>query len=133
MVRRAITLTTTAVSLAMVAVLVMGLAGTVSAFAAAKHKPVVSAVSPASGTIAGGNVVVITGKNFKVHGKSVVKKVMFGTKRATKVSATSATSITATVPAGKGRVNVRVVTKSGGKSARVPGDKYTYYAPRRSP
>ncbi|HZL63937.1 MAG TPA: hypothetical protein VFD50_03190 [Thermoleophilia bacterium] len=69
---------------------------------------------------------VIAGTHFKVSGKSVVKKVMFDTKRATRVSVTSATSITATVPAGKGRVNVRVVTKAGGKSARVAADKYTY-------
>ena len=126
MTKRVITLTSTVVSLAMVAVLVMGLAGTVSAFAAAKHKPAVTAVSPANGTVAGGNVVVITGKNFKVNGKSVVKKVMFASKRATKVSVTSSTSITATVPVGKDRVNVRVVTQSG-KSARVSADKYTYY------
>src|SRR5664280_810766 len=127
MVKRAITLTSTVVSLAMIAVLVMGLAGTVSAFAAAKKRPVVSAVSPATGTVSGGNVVVITGTHFKVNGKSVVKKVTFDTKRATRVSVTSSTSLTATVPAGKGRVNVRVVTKAGGKSARVAADKYTYY------
>ena len=126
MVRRAITLTSTVVSLAMVAVLAMGLAGTVSAFAAAKNKPVVSAVSPASGTVSGGNVVVITGKYFTAKGKSVVTKVMFGTKSATRVSATSSTSITATVPAGKGVVDARVVTKAGGKSALVKADQYMY-------
>ena len=126
MAKRAVTLTSTLVSLAMVAVLVMGLAGTVSAFAAASKKPVVSAVSPAAGTVSGGNVVVITGKNFKVKSKSVVTKVMFGTKKATQVSATSATSITATVPAGKGAVDVRVVTKSGGTSPKVKADTYTY-------
>ncbi len=38
----------------------------------------------------------------------------------------SATSISVTAPAGKGRVNVRVVTKSGGKSAKVKADRYTY-------
>jgi len=126
MLKRAITLTSTVVSLAMVGVLVMGLAGTVSAFAAASKKPVVLAVSPAAGTVSGGNVVVITGKNFKVGGKSVVTKVTFGTKKATQVSATSATSITATVPAGKGAVDVRVVTKAGGISPKVKADTYTY-------
>jgi hypothetical protein len=126
MVRRVLTLGTGLVVLALAAALVMGSALPVSAFAAAKHRPVVSAVSPATGTVSGGNVVVITGKNFQVNGKSVVKKVIFDTKRATRVSVTSATSLTATVPAGKSRVNVRVVTKAG-KSARVSGDKYTYY------
>jgi len=128
MVRRAITLTSTLVSLAMVAVLVMGLAGTVSAFAATKKKPVVTAVSPASGWNSGGATVTITGKNFKQHGKSIVRKVMFDRTAATRVKVTSATSITATAPAGKGRVNVRVFTRTG-KSARVTADKFTYIVP----
>ena len=128
MVKRAITLTSTLVSLAMVAVLVMGLAGTVSAFAATKKKPVVTAVSPASGWNSGGATVTITGKNFKQHGKSIVRKVMFDRTAATRVKVTSATSITATAPAGKGRVNVRVFTRTG-KSARVTADKFTYIVP----
>ena len=128
MVKRAITLASTLVSLAMVAVLVMGLAGTVSAFAATKKKPVVTAVSPASGWNSGGATVTITGKNFKQHGKSIVRKVMFDRTAATRVQVTSATSITATAPAGKGRVNVRVFTRTG-KSARVAADKFTYIVP----
>jgi hypothetical protein len=115
--------------LAMVAVLVMGLAGTVSAFAAPKKKmPVVTAVSPASGWNSGGATVTITGKNFKQHGKSIVRKVMFDQTPATRVQVTSATSITATAPAGKGRVNVRVFTRTG-KSARVAADKFKYIVP----
>ena len=126
MVRRSFTLRTGIVGLVLAAVLVMGLAGPVSAFAASSHKPVVKSLSPASGTVAGGNTVIITGKYFKVHGKIVVKKVKFDTKRATHVRVLSATSISVTAPAGKGRVNVRVVTKSGGKSAKVKADRYTY-------
>jgi len=128
MVKRAITLASTLVSLAMVAVLVMGLAGTVSAFAATKKMPIVTAVSPASGWNSGGATVTITGKNFKQHGKSIVRKVMFDRTAATRVQVTSATSITATAPAGKGRVNVRVFTRTG-KSARVAADKFTYIVP----
>jgi hypothetical protein len=126
MARRVFTLRTGVVGLVLAAVLVMGLAGPISAFAATSHKPVVKSLSPASGTVAGGNTVVITGKHFKADGKSVVKKVTFDTKRATRVRVLSATSISVTAPAGKGRVNVRVVTKSGGKSAKVKADRYTY-------
>jgi len=72
--------------------------------------------------------VTITGKNFKQHGKSIVRKVMFDRTAATRVQVTSATSITATAPAGKGRVNVRVFTRTG-KSARVAADKFTYIVP----
>jgi large repetitive protein len=104
----------------------MGLAGSASAFAATKHKPVVKAVSASAGTTAGGATVIITGKYFKSGGKSVVKKVTFGTRTATGVHVVSATKITATTPAGKGIVDVRVVTKAGGKSAKVKADRYTY-------
>jgi hypothetical protein len=126
MLKRAIKRAPSVVGLVMVAVLVLGFAGSASAFAAAKHKPVVKAVSASAGTTAGGVRVTITGKYFKSGGKSVVKKVTFGTRNATGVHVVSATKITATTPAGKGVVDVRVVTKSGGKSAKVKADRYTY-------
>ncbi len=128
MVRRDFTLRTGVIGLVLIAVLVMGLAGPVSAFAAAK-RPVVTKVSPAVGSASGGARVTITGKNFKVNGKRVVKKVMFGGNAATHVSVKSATTIKVTAPAGvAGRVNVRVTTKAG-TSARVATGKYTYVGP----
>jgi adhesin/invasin len=115
------------VGLVLIAVLLMGLAGPVSAFAA-KHKPVVRSVSPKTGIATGGTTVTITGKYFKVGGKNVVKKVTFGTKAAKHVRVKSATSIKVTTPAGAGRVNVRVITKAG-TSAKVSAARFTFVGP----
>jgi hypothetical protein len=128
MVRRLFTLGTRVAGLALIAVLVMGLAGVASAFAAVDRTPVVTKVSPNYGWNAGGNTVTITGKHFKRDGKNLVKKVTFDRTSATRVRVKSATKLTVTVPAGKGRVNVRVTTKWG-TSARVAADKYTYKVP----
>ena len=128
MVRRVVKLGTGVVGLALIAVLVMGTAGAVSAFAAVDRTPVVTAVSPDFGWNTGTTTVTITGKNFKSSGKSLVKKVTFDRTAATRVSVKSATKMTVTAPAGKGRVNVRVTTKWG-TSKRVPADKYTYKIP----
>ena len=125
MLRRVLTLGTGVVALTMVAVLVMGLAGPVSAFAATKHRPVVKEVSPHAGTTAGGATVTITGKYFRSGGKSVVKRVTFGARAATSVRVKSATKIAVTTPAGTGVVDVRVIAKAG-KSAKVRADKYTF-------
>ena len=127
MVRRVFALGTGAFGLILAAVLVMGLAAPASAFAAVKHKPVVTRVSPTAGSTSGHNIVTITGKHFKIGGKSTVKKVRFGTKAATHVHVKSATLIKVTAPAGTGTVNVRVTTKAG-TSAKVSADKYTYRA-----
>jgi len=116
------------VGLALVAAVAMGLAVPACASAAVKHKPVVTAVRPTAGPRSGGNTVTIAGKNFRRSGKCLVKKVMFGSRRATHVHVKRATSITVTVPAGTGTVNVRVTTLAG-TSARVSADKYTYVAP----
>jgi hypothetical protein len=126
MVRRLFSLKTGAVGLVLIAVLVMGLAGPVSAFAA--KRPVVSSLSPATGVTTGGYKVAIGGKYFKVNGKSVVKKVTFGGKVATRIRVMSATLMKVTAPAGTGRVNVRVTTKAG-TSARVRADRGTYVGP----
>jgi IPT/TIG domain/Bacterial Ig-like domain (group 1) len=127
MVKRVFSLGTGAVGLVLIAVLLMGLAGPGSAFAATK-RPVVKSISPASGTQAGGVRVTISGKYFRINGKSVVRKVMFGAKAGTKVRVTSATVIKVTAPGGKGRVNVRVCT-SGGTSAQVAAGRFTYVGP----
>ena len=126
--RRVLALGTGAVGLALAAVLVIGLAAPGSAFAAVKHKPVVTHVSPASGSTLGGNTVTIAGKNFRSGGKSAVKKVMFGTRAATHIHVKSATSITVIAPAGTGAVDVRVTTRAG-ISKKIHADRYAYRAP----
>ena len=83
--------------------------------------PVVTGLSPASGTMAGGYTVTIAGTGFT--GATAVR---FGTTAATITGVTS-TSITVTVPAAAaaGTVPVRV-TGPGGTSASVPADIFTY-------
>jgi plastocyanin len=82
--------------------------------------PTVASVGPDSGPVAGGTNVMITGTGF-TQGATVA----FGTTPATSVNVASATSITATAPAGSaGRVDL-VVTNSDGQSARL-NSGYTY-------
>ena len=69
--------------------------------------PAVTAISPTSGPLAGGTSVTITGTGFT--GATAVD---FGTVAATNLDVVSATSITATSPAGTGMVDV-TVTRSG--------------------
>jgi hypothetical protein len=88
-------------------------------------RPVVSAVAPAAGPIAGGNVVAISGSTF-----SSVTAVTFDGVPATSVSVTSPTTLTATAPAhAAGSGDVEVTTLYGGTSAAAPADGYTYVAP----
>jgi len=110
-------------------IVLMGLASPSSASAAAK--PVVTHVSPASGSTVGGTTVTVRGKHFAARGKSAVKKVLFGKKAATHVRVLSARMIIATAPAGTGVVDVTVTTTKG-RSAKVPADRYTYRAPAAS-
>jgi hypothetical protein len=83
----------------------------------------VTGLSPSQGVAVGGNSVNITGTDFAAGAV-----VMFGGTAATNVVVNSATSITATAPAGSGTVNVTVTT-SQGTSAENSGDLYTYEAP----
>jgi hypothetical protein len=86
--------------------------------------PAVSAVSPASGTTAGGTSVVITGSN--LSGASAVD---FGTTAATGFTVNSSTQITATAPAGTaGTVDI-IVTTAGGPSSATSADHYTFVTP----
>ncbi|MBV9292184.1 MAG: IPT/TIG domain-containing protein, partial [Frankiales bacterium] len=99
--------------------------GGTSATGAADHftysaGPSVSSVSPSAGPTAGGTVVTITGTNF-VNGATV----SFGGSAGTGVIVNSATSITATSPAGSGTVHVTVTTP-GGTSATSGADQFTY-------
>lgn len=83
--------------------------------------PTVTALSPTSGTAGGGTSVTLTGTNFT--GATAVN---FGGTPASAFTVNSATSITATAPAGTGTVDV-IVTNAGGTSdAAGAGNDYTY-------
>ncbi|HEY2665905.1 MAG TPA: IPT/TIG domain-containing protein, partial [Actinomycetota bacterium] len=93
-------------------------------YAAAAPVPTVTGVSPVSGSTAGGTSVVITGTGFT--GASAVK---FGAVAATGFTVGSATSITATAPAGAaGTVDITVTTP-GGTSATGAAGAFTYVTP----
>ncbi len=85
--------------------------------------PTVASVTPASGPIAGGTGVTITGTNF-VSGATVG----FGGTAATGVTVVSSTSITATVPAHAAGAVDLVVTNTNGQNGILPSG-YTYNAP----
>ena len=83
--------------------------------------PTVTGISPTNGPIAGGTSVAITGTGFT--GATAVK---FGTIAATSYTVNSATSITATSPAGSaGTVDITVTTP-GGTSATSSADQFTF-------
>ncbi|HVZ53571.1 MAG TPA: IPT/TIG domain-containing protein, partial [Pseudolabrys sp.] len=82
--------------------------------------PTVTSISPSSGALSGGTSVTITGTNF-----TGATAVLFGTTAAPSFTVNSATSITATSPAGSGAINVKVVTP-GGTSATSAAAKFTY-------
>jgi hypothetical protein len=82
--------------------------------------PVVTGVSPASGSVAGGDTVIITGTGFTgATGAS------FGPDVTVSVTVDSDTQITATSPLGAGTVDV-IVTTPAGTSAATPADEFTY-------
>jgi hypothetical protein len=84
--------------------------------------PTVTAIAPNTGTPAGGTSVTITGAN--LTGATAVR---FGTSNAS-ITANSATSITATAPAGTGTVDITVTT-AGGTSTASATDHFTYIVP----
>ena len=94
--------------------------------------PVVSSVSPSSGSTAGGNTVTINGTYFTTTG-SGVSNVSFCTSAgtvctaATSFTVLSATQIQATVPTHlAGSVDVVVTNNINGASALSSGDSYTF-------
>ncbi len=102
--------------------------GGTSAISAGDHftyivAPIVTGLTPNSGSIAGGTSVAITGSGF--GGASAVR---FGTSAAIAFTVDSATQITATAPAGPaGTIDVTVTTV-GGTSATNATDQFTYVA-----
>jgi hypothetical protein len=82
--------------------------------------PIVTAVSPDDGKLAGGTVVTITGSNF-----TNPATVVFGSKDASAVTVVNPTTITATSPAGTGTVDVTIAT-SDGTSPTSPADQFIY-------
>jgi hypothetical protein len=99
-----------------------GQSGTLAnAFTFVVLAPVVTSISPNTGTTTGGTRVTLTGKNF-VSGA----KVTFGGPAATSVVVVSATQITANTPRHKpGRVDI-VVTNPGGQRGMLAG-AFTYH------
>ena len=87
--------------------------------------PTVTGVTPNNGTQAGTNTVSVAGTGF-VSGSTTVN---FGSNAGTSVSVASSTSLTVTVPAGTGTVNVTVTTPNGTSAINAPSDDYTYNAP----
>jgi len=88
----------------------------------ASAEPTVTAVSPASGPITGGTVMVITGTGF-----ADVTAVTFGSTPASSFTVNSDTSIIATAPPATaiGPVDVTVTTANG-TSAVTSADQFTY-------
>jgi hypothetical protein len=92
------------------------------AFSYLAAAPSVTGLSPASGPPGGGTAVTITGGSF-----TGATTVSFGTNPAISFVVNSATSITATAPAGAATTVVGVtVTGPGGTSPITSGDSYTY-------
>ncbi len=86
-------------------------------------RPAVTAISPRSGPVAGGNVVTITGTGF-----TGATSVRFGTVTTTHFTVKSSTKITVTVPAQSAGTHDVNVTTAGGRSVSNSVDKYTYGA-----
>ncbi len=84
--------------------------------------PVVSSVTPSSGTQLGGTSVIIDGSGF-----TGFTDVDFGSSPATNISFVDDTRIIANSPSGSGVVDVRVTTPTG-ISPASPTDKFTYTA-----
>jgi hypothetical protein len=95
-------------------------------YGAANPAPTVSAISPATGTTAGGTAVTITGTGF-LTGATV----KLGGTTATGVNVVSSTSITATAPAhSAGSVSVVVINTDSQSGTLTNGYSYTNPAPK---
>jgi hypothetical protein len=91
--------------------------------------PVVTGISPTTGSTAGGTVVTITGSGFT--GATTVE---FGTVAAASFTVNSDGSITATTPAEPAAtVDVTVTTPAGGTSSTSAADQFTFFSPPPPP
>jgi hypothetical protein len=88
-------------------------------------KPTVTAVSPATGPLAGAQSVTVTGSGFALGGATTLT---FGRTHATGVNCSSTSSCTAITPAGAKAGSVDVVAAVGSSKSKKspPGDTYTY-------
>lgn len=86
--------------------------------------PTVSSVTPNRGKTSGGDSITVTGSNFDVGGTTTLK---IGSAAATNVVVTSATSLTATTPAGTAGAASVTVTTAGGSGTLTSG--FTYVPP----
>ncbi len=126
-----------------------GLAFYLCSSAAQASRPVVSRLSPASGTTAGGEKVTISGTGFESGGASNVAGIEVGSSRlsASSFKVVSAASITAVLPPasqtlppgspavddGSGPVAVIVTLKDGQSSASSPSSRFQYVATHGGP
>ena len=85
--------------------------------------PAVTGISPASGPLAGGTAVTITGTN--LAGATAVK---FGTTEVTTFTSDTDTQIVLNSPGGTGTVDVMVVTPGGTSPVNQPADQFSYVA-----
>ena len=85
--------------------------------------PVVTAVTPDTGTTGGGTTVTVTGTNF-----TGVTTVDFGGTATSSFTVNSATQITAVASPGTGVVDVTITTSVGGTSATSSADQFSYFS-----
>ncbi|MEO6045537.1 MAG: IPT/TIG domain-containing protein, partial [Tepidiformaceae bacterium] len=86
--------------------------------------PGVTSIAPATGPTSGGTVVTVNGANFVTGTGNTA--VSFGGNASTSVAVASATQLTALAPAGAAGVADVRVTTTGGTSANVAADNFTY-------
>ncbi len=84
-------------------------------FAYKRLPPTITSMRSNRGSVRGGTVVTLSGEGF-----SGATAVMFGSKNAASFTVNGDTAITATSPAGRGTVEVRVTTPAGTSRAAIP-------------
>ncbi len=96
-----------------------------SAKAVFEYTPLIEAIAPSSGPLAGGTRVTLSGAGFALGAGATTFK--FGSKAATEVDCSSQTSCTVTAPAGKaGSVEVIAAVGKGKSPAVAADDRFTY-------
>ncbi len=92
-----------------------------------KFTPLVTGVSPPTGSATGGSSVTITGAGFGLAVGKLATKFKFGTASATSVSCSTSTTCTAVAPAhAVGKVDVVAIVNKTIGSKNPPVDQYTY-------